>query len=393
MQIRKYAVKNMKEAIKQIKSELGKDAVILTSKTVKTKLGKTYLEVTAAVDYDRDAIKAYAPSQKPAPLPLPVAEGGIEKIITTLDGFGKRLEGLESAANMNLISNKVDNLNLAVSDIAHFLTLASNDVKPIYSGVEQMVFNRLIFSGVQQDEAGNMVQQMIDSIKDGSTFTETQCTDFLADVVMKKVRLADLEAGGRRICALVGPTGMGKTTTLAKLASREIFDNRRSVGFVTLDTFRIGAVEQLRTYANILNSPVEVARSSEELTDKIGRMGNIDTIFIDTVGISPRDQTMMSKLQSFFGTGVSIEPHLVLSASTRLSDLNEMTNRFKSLLIKSIIVSKIDEVNSLGNIYSFVCKERPPLSYFTTGQNVPDDIEEATRERVADMVLGISTAA
>jgi len=397
MQIRKYAVKNMKEAITRIKDELGDDAVILTTRSTKNKTGGSYLEVTAAVDYDKNPIKAYKPLSATTPKPVvetePVSGDGMEKIIKSLDGFEKRFEGIEALVNTDMISRKVDNLNMAISDIAHFLTTTSMDVQPIFSKTEKAIFNKLVFSGIREEEAIDMVSRMIDAVKGKTDLTIDAATNYLAGVFKNKIPLTDLNVKGRKVCALVGPTGMGKTTTLAKLASREIFTHNRSVGFITLDTFRIGAVEQLRTYANIINCPLEIARNNKDLTDKIAKMGNLDTIYIDTVGISPRDEKMMTQLGGFLANDVSVEPHLVLSASTRFSDLVKMTDQFNVLPVKSIIVSKIDEVESLGNIYSFVSDGRPPLSYFTTGQNVPDDIEKATWERVADMVLGISPAA
>lgn len=392
----------MQQAIKQVKEELGSNAVILTTRTIKNKNNKTLLEVTAAVDYDTDILlkrqreKNLKPARSSAPEPLikpSGVENGLHKILESLGGMNHRLGSIESGIQSNGLSAKIESLSLAINDIAHHLTNAKNDDRPMFSEKENILFEKMVFTGLDRKKAAELVQEIAMELKEKGLSLEQHGDALLAEYIMKKVRLANIKRNGKRVCALVGPTGMGKTTTIAKLAAEELLQYGRKIGFITIDTFRIGAVEQLRTYAKILQTPVEVAMDELDLSKKISGMQDADTIFVDTAGISPHDTRMMTELARYFDIDKRIETHLVLSASTQLSDLNDMVNRFKIVPIDSIIVSKIDEVSNFGNILSFLDDQHPPLSYFTTGQAVPEDIEEASKERVADMVLGISTAA
>ena len=406
MQIRKYVVRSMQQGIKQVKDELGSNAVILTTRTIKKKNQKPLLEVTAAVDYDSDVLfkgrrKLKAnPEPVPAPAPLPKTskepsgiDGGLHKILESLGGVNHRLGSIESGIQANGLSAKIDSLSLAINDIAHHLTSGNGYGRPIFSGEENLLFEKLVASGLDQTKAAELVQETVTELNEKSLPLDKHGDALLAEYIMKKVKLANIRRNGKRICALIGPTGMGKTTTIAKLAAEELLQYGRKIGFITIDTFRIGAVDQLRTYAKILQTPVEVAMDELDLSKKIKSMSDADTIFIDTAGISPHDNRMMTELAGYFDVDKRIEKHLVLSASTQLCDLRDMADRFKIVPADSIIVSKIDEVSRFGNVLSFLTDQRPAVSYFTTGQTVPEDIEEASKERVADMVLGISTAA
>jgi flagellar biosynthesis protein FlhF len=400
MQIRKYTVMNMKEAITKVKAELGSDAVILTTRTVKGKGGRSLLEVSAAVDYDADAVGTYKPNKKVAaaaqtttlPRP-PLLEDGIAQILENLAGMDRRLNEVAAGNHLDRLSRQVDSLSQTVTDITQLLAISNNESQPIFSGDEQKLFDRLLTAGIERSMAADLIQETVVRLSKEDLQLDRHGAATLAETLMGRVPLAKIRREGRRICALVGPTGMGKTTTIAKLAAEEMLQFGRSVGFITIDTFRIGAVEQLRTYAKILDRPVEVAMDEADLVTKIEKMPDIDTVFVDTAGISPRDARMMTSLARYFSVGLDFETHLVISASTQQCDLEEMTNRFKIIPINSIIVSKIDEVSRFGGVFNYICEDRPPLSYFTTGQNVPEDIEPASKERVADMILGISSAA
>lgn len=398
MQIRKYTAKDMQEAINLVKNDLGPEAVILTSHSVKGRRGRSLLEVTAAVDYDADAVMPGTESRrtlkqyiKPEGPPSYLAQDSQMAMHEKLMQIDKRLVDLESQTNLDIIYNQLDQLTKAVMSISKKVSVPAQTLGRIaYTGEEKQLFDRLIGAGVREHSAIDLMELVVSKLSMNNLETKQYGTDILARTVMEQVPLADLDRENRRICAVVGPTGMGKTTTLAKLAAEELFKFDRSIGFITVDTFRIGAIDQLKTYAKILKTPVEVAYDAADLVNKMKAMSHVDTIFIDTAGISPRDSKMMTELARYFSVDIQIETHLVLSAATQLSDLNEMADRFKIIPVDSVIITKIDEVTSFGNVYNFITSHRPPLSYFTTGQNVPDDLERATKERVADMLLGIS---
>lgn len=199
-----------------------------------------------------------------------------------------------------------------------------------------------------------------------------------------------LKGKGMR-AAFIGPTGVGKTTTIAKLAARLTFREGKRVALVTVDTFRIAALEQLRIYAQLMKLPVEVVFSPEELGAALRRHQEADAVLIDTAGRSQRDEAQMGELKEFFGKG-EIDCHLVLSAATSQEDLSQVLERFGQIPLKSLLFTKLDEANRFGVILNQSLSSGIPLSYFTTGQRVPEDIEVATPERVADLVLPLPPA-
>lgn len=197
-----------------------------------------------------------------------------------------------------------------------------------------------------------------------------------------------LKKGGPRIVALVGPTGVGKTTTIAKLAAYYTVSRKAKIALVTIDTFRVGAVEQLKTYSRIMGVPLEVASTRKELEKAIALHEDKDLILIDTVGRSPKDSETIENLRDLLRSASTIETHLCVAATTRERELRSIVDSFSALPIKRLLFTKLDESSSFGSIINLHLEEKLPLSYFTKGQRVPEDIEPATGGKVADLVLG-----
>ncbi len=194
--------------------------------------------------------------------------------------------------------------------------------------------------------------------------------------------------GTRRVVALVGPTGVGKTTTVAKLAANFKLVHGLKPGLVTVDTFRIAAVEQLRTYAEIIDLPLAVVNSAGEMRRAIDSLGDVDLVLIDTAGRSPRDEVKIRELGDFLTEARPDEVHLVLSAVSGERSLRSAVERFASVRADRLILTKLDEADGLGAILAVIGQAGRPVSYLTTGQAVPDDIEPADRSRLARLILG-----
>jgi len=188
---------------------------------------------------------------------------------------------------------------------------------------------------------------------------------------------------------LVGPTGVGKTTTIAKLAglAREQHVERKTV-LITLDTYRVAAVEQLRVFAKILKIPLEVAVSQQDFLGCLGRHQDADLILIDTAGRSPKDQAGHDELMAMTRDVCKIETHLVLAAPVAGSVQLDIIRRYQSLPIQNIIMTKLDETSRYGSMYTLLAQAGIPVSYLSAGQRVPEDLEPATRERLVDLVWG-----
>ncbi len=212
----------------------------------------------------------------------------------------------------------------------------------------------------------------------------------LTNYLNEHVKFSDgvkLNRHGVRIVALLGTTGVGKTTTLAKIAAKFVLEQRTSVALITADTYRISAVEQLKTYSDILELPLEIVYNPPELASAIERHRHKELILIDTAGRSQHNEYQMRELEEFLRVNPRIEKHLVISATTKFTDAKQIMNKFSQVNPDKIIFTKIDETGSVGMIVNLLNDNRYSLSYITTGQSVPDDIERANSEVLANLLL------
>ena len=196
-----------------------------------------------------------------------------------------------------------------------------------------------------------------------------------------------LNRHGAKIVALLGTTGVGKTTTLAKIAAKFVLEQGISAAMITADTYRISAVDQLRTYSDILGLTLDVVYSPQELADAIARHQNKDLVLIDTAGRSQHNDFQMQELADFLNANPQIEKHLVISSTTKLADAKEIIKRFAAVDPEKIIITKIDETGGLGMVINLLRDDKLAVSYVTTGQSVPDDIEVASAEVLTNIFL------
>lgn len=201
-----------------------------------------------------------------------------------------------------------------------------------------------------------------------------------------------LSRRGAKIVALVGTTGVGKTTTLAKIAAKFVLEQGVGAALITADTYRISAVEQLKTYSDILGLPIEIVYTPQELALAIERHQDKELILIDTAGRSQYSEAQMYELQEFLRTNPRIEKHLVISASVKLNDAKEIVKKFSAVEPEKIIITKIDETANFGTVINLLRHENLPLSYLTTGQSVPDDIEIGNADSLTNILLKKITA-
>jgi len=213
---------------------------------------------------------------------------------------------------------------------------------------------------------------------------------FLRRVIADYIPVASpiqLDPGKTQVAVLVGPTGVGKTTTLAKLAAYAQLKLHQKVALVTLDTYRLAAVEQLQEYARILQVPLHVALTVEDLRGAMRFYQDRALVLVDTPGHSPKDDGMLTQLRGFLDELPNSETHLVLSATTKPRDLAEIAQRYEPLRPSRLIFTKLDETSTYGPLLSTLVRVKRPLSYLATGQEVPEALELATSRRVADLIL------
>jgi flagellar biosynthesis protein FlhF len=259
----------------------------------------------------------------------------------------------------------------------------------------QDAFEQLVINGMDKRFALQLIRAASFELGDQAQNPEA-VADQLAAEIMSTTEISSALAGiapgrteGPAVLAVVGPTGVGKTTTVAKLASEAILRRNLRVGLINLDGYKVAAFDQLGTYAKILNVPFRSAATADDLRAAMADFKSLDLVLIDTTGRSQRDPGSLGEMQGMLATVPGARTHLVLSVTTRDNELYDMAHRFSVFRPEGLIVSKLDEGTIYGAIYNISQKAKLPLVYFTTGQRVPEDIEEATRERVAALVLDL----
>jgi flagellar biosynthesis protein FlhF len=263
------------------------------------------------------------------------------------------------------------------------------------------LYEKAIESGLDQDTADHLFDLVRKKLEWDSPPTEAFLKEYIRKIISEWVaRFASPArvSSASPIIALIGPTGVGKTTTLVKIAAT-LRQEKKKVTLATLDTYRVGAVEQLRTYSQILGIPARVISSADALIDlceetkKKGRdddhgRGKGDSeefLLIDTAGRSPFNDAQIEQLKMFAYTSVKV--HLVLSAGTRESDLDDIIDHFAAVPINRLLFTKLDETKRHGHLFTVIRKRGIKPSYFTMGQRVPEDMEEATPDKIAEWVL------
>ena len=251
------------------------------------------------------------------------------------------------------------------------------------------IYARLVEGGV----ASELAHELLDELPDFSAWSEEAqeplANSGLRDLIARRVCSAgaiELTPGQLKAVALIGPTGVGKTTTIAKLAAHFALVEKKKVALLTMDTYRIAAVEQLKIYSQILEIPLGVAYNQAEVAPVIAQYADYDLLLIDTAGRSQKNIMQVGELKSLL-EAVGCETHLVLSSQTKEQDMLESIQRFAAARVDRLIFSKLDETDSYGTLLNVAYRTGLPLSYLTTGQKVPEDLEPATGSKLAGLLL------
>ena len=257
------------------------------------------------------------------------------------------------------------------------------------------LFSELIDAELNEE----LATQFIEQLRNGSSAVDLRDAQplrrRLVQLVEQEIRVAkpiSVTPGQCRLVALVGPTGVGKTTTIAKLAANFHLRDQRQVGLITVDTYRIAAVEQLRTYADIIDLPMEVVSTPKEMHSAIDRLADLDLILMDTAGRSPRDDVRIQELRAILAEANADEVQLVLSSVSSNASLKKSAQQFAKVGTTSLVLTKLDEATGLGNLIPLFRSCELPISYLTNGQNVPHDIESADAAKLARIILGMESA-
>lgn len=411
MRVKKYIVDSMSDALEQIRSELGKDAIILNTKPVKTGgfLGmfrKKQIEVIAAIDPNSEKQRPRrTDAARTAPSPIPSVVPPIEVVpVSTVDPSKKDSGTVDfsSILQQKTVQENVApvpevNVQVLTKEIGDMRTMLwklmmTDEKAAAMPAVFMTIRERLKKQEVEGDIIVSLFERVMKHLSPEELGQETKVWEEVRKQLIAWMDESQSEQGPLNqdvtFVSFVGPTGVGKTTTLAKLAAASVLQHKRKVGMITSDTYRIAAVEQLKTYANILNVPLKVIYAAEELPQTIERLTGCDLIFMDTAGRNYRNREYVEEVNNLLIAHQPLETFLVVSLTAKYEDIKAVAESFRHVPIQKVIFTKVDETRSYGAIVNLVLKRRLSLSYFANGQNVPDDIEQATSERVVSMVLG-----
>ena len=397
----------MAEALGMVKRHFGREAVILSTRTG-TKGGwfglgeKPYVEITAARQSDLPETR-FRGMTRSGRVEGAVRPMSVEPIRMNSEPRASTRDSLRMASRPDRFpadaSSEGRPSAVLLSEIGTLKSLVQDLVRQThraqagqYGGKLYDTYRNLIENAVAEELATKIIDDIARELPASRMRSPQAVRAQLIRVMTSMLPTAGPiqihSTQGPTIVALVGPTGVGKTTTVAKLAAILCLREKRKVGLITIDTYRIAAVEQLKTYAQIIDVPLEVAMSPSQLRDAVTRMSDRDCILIDTAGRSQRDDMKIKELRGFFNVVRPHEVHLVLSSTSSENVLAEAIERFKQIGIDRLIFTKLDEALGFGVILSCLEKADARLSYLTTGQDVPDDIEVGQGGSLARLILG-----
>lgn len=425
------------EALKKAKEECGESAMLVTTKQIqpKTLNKKPLYEILVSVEEDtpppsqaqkkqaqinqiQKQIEAYTLGSTQSPRPVSRLEQNVydavderpkdnSDILLNISQVAKEIGKVAGVSNqlseykspeydkkIDEVAKEVSKLNQKISMIADMIwdDKAENRDDIIIPPEFSTIYKLAKQSGMKYDHLKGIMQATIENMPSSMKSNPTTVKRYFYSLLrnMLPCRSESFDPRKKRIMMLVGPTGVGKTTTLSKLAYKFAHGGsiRYKTGIITLDTYRLGAVEQLFQYAKIMNIPILDAIEPEDFRSALKSLSNCDVILVDTMGSSQYDREKLARLNEFLKEcGNQVDVNLVVSAGSKIDDLLEIYNNFSALEIDTLIITKFDETKIFGNIFSLIYETGTPVSFFSTGQNVPDDIMEAKSDFLVSCVL------
>ena len=423
MIVKKFQADTETEAILKAKEELGSGAVVLNVKTLKQRgifrlFKKDAVEVTAALE-EKEFINGIN-NKKPTfnnKNAADNASGNMKNITDSKSVINlvadEKIDVNGNAANIqkkldslhSLLENQITSASAKKNEVHHQDTKGSDTAadsgKQIVKEREnanykflQLICKKMVDNEVDSKYADEIIADIESSLKKESNIDSILAAVY-QKIILKLGEPKTISLGEKpKVIFFIGPTGVGKTTTIAKIASRFKLEKETKVAFITSDTYRIAAVEQLNTYASIIDCPVNVAYSPDEMDECLNEFKNYELILVDTAGRSHKSDEQMEELEKLISKvearadEFDFEIYLTLSVTTKYKDLKNIADKYKHIDNWSLIFTKLDETCCLGNMLNMKLYTDAPLSYTTSGQNVPNDIEVINEQGLAKLLLG-----
>ncbi len=404
MQIKKYEAVDMPSAVRLIKNDLGSDAVILSTRNIRKGkgtfglFGRSMVEVTAAIDRDPqpqetqrfDRALSETMHRKPRPS-LEALPNWLSPLRQDLQELREEMDGLQfRRSGSQELQGVMEELGAVKEMMKTHLPLESDDSSQRSPEPLQKMAQRLINNDVSPAIADKLIQgitRRLPASNYGSAKSMENAVRRILRNLFQVQKGIHREGAGPKKVALIGPTGVGKTTTLAKIAAESALARNERVALVTIDTYRIAAIEQLKIYARIIGIPVDVVVRPEDLHQVFEKHQDKDLILLDTAGRSHRNRAQMAELQRVLQGEEGMERHLVLSATTKQPDLNRIIRNFQPVGFDGLIFTKIDEGSRFGTLLNAALQAGKPIFYLTDGQRVPEDLHIPRVEDLIQLVL------
>lgn len=389
MRVKRFTAETQQDAMMKVKMDMGKDAVILHTRKFKEGgwffglFGKVMFEITAAIE-----------DMPPAPvirIPVPMSQTAAadEPAVAIRPSTAAPVSTANSYDDSDL-RDEIHEMKQMINEVISQID-ASQDMKNL-SKPMQKYYQILMDNDVEDKLAKRMFKDLMRQLSQEES-VDFDCVKKALEQqllkTLKKPKPISFKKHGlhQQSVALIGPTGVGKTTTIAKLAATFSIVDKKKVALITADTYRVAAVEQLKTYGEIIGITVDVVYTPGELQEAISRHTDKDLILIDTAGRSHKNADQMVELKSFLDVAEPSDVFLVLSATTRSKDMTEIVNSYSDIPLTKLVFTKLDETSSFGAILNVIARTQKFLSYVTIGQNVPDDIEVADSVKIAKMIM------
>ncbi len=417
MIIKKFTAKTEAEATAEARKELGPNVVIMNVRSVKQKgifyfLKAPLVEVTVALEEEGEpgAVRRRVVTPEPPAIPDPVREA-VSQVSSLVNADLEKEKKQEEEHHESVIEEKLDSLQSLLEKQISTPTVNPEpeqskpapkpssedgsevtDVDAELLKFMKLLYNTMIDNEVNEKIANSIIEETRKSAKPGMPFDYALAATYQKMILKFGTPQAISPATrGPKVVFFIGPTGVGKTTTIAKIASQFSVDQGRKVALLTADTYRIAAAEQLRTYANILEVPFRIIYAVEEVEQALEDFAAYDYILVDTAGHSHQNETQRDQMNGFIHSVDGLaekETFLVLSATTKYRDLISIADTYSAMTDYKLIFTKLDETTTLGNLLNLKLHTGTTISYVTNGQNVPDDIAPFNPQKTVKLLLG-----
>lgn len=385
MKIKRYEVYNMKEAISIIKKDLGPEAVILnTRKIIKNNIfglfSRPLLEVTAAIDYGISDSKRI---DKKVSEPIQKEHHDKTKNIYTDHMDVEKLTEMLKSLGLTKFEGIIEDIKEIKTQLEEMKSFMSEKLVVDLNPPVSEFYHLLIRNGIDEVIAYKILKKLEKRIRDSSSRLQIKeiIIQLFAEITPTVNNSFEVFQGGALLIS--GPTGVGKTTTVAKLAAMLSVKRQKKIGVVSIDTFRIGAVEQLKTYADIIDVPFYVVTTPEQLRELLKKCENFDYILIDSIGRSQYEKSQIREIKKYIDVSNNIRLAIVLSMSGNHAELYDTFDKYQNLCPDYIIFTKLDETKYFGPLINLPIVKKVPLLFLTDGQNVPEDLEEPDGKKIA----------